>query len=80
MSIRGSPPLAQARLYFCFTVRLGEGLPMADAALSRFTNRLVREKSPYLRQHARNPVDWFPWGEEAAPRPTYTRISRAGCR
>jgi uncharacterized protein YyaL (SSP411 family) len=29
------------------------------------TNRLVREKSPYLLQHAYNPVDWFPWGEEA---------------
>jgi hypothetical protein len=29
------------------------------------TNRLNREKSPYLRQHALNPVDWFPWGEEA---------------
>jgi uncharacterized protein YyaL (SSP411 family) len=28
-------------------------------------NRLAREKSPYLLQHARNPVDWFPWGEEA---------------
>ena len=28
-------------------------------------NRLAREKSPYLRQHADNPVDWFPWGEEA---------------
>jgi uncharacterized protein len=28
-------------------------------------NRLVFEKSPYLLQHARNPVDWFPWGEEA---------------
>jgi len=28
-------------------------------------NRLSREKSPYLRQHALNPVDWFPWGEEA---------------
>jgi uncharacterized protein YyaL (SSP411 family) len=28
-------------------------------------NRLVREKSPYLLQHAHNPVDWFPWGEEA---------------
>ena len=41
---------------------------MSDAALSRFTNRLVREKSPYLRQHARNPVDWFPWGEEAFAR------------
>jgi uncharacterized protein len=28
-------------------------------------NRLVHEKSPYLLQHAHNPVDWFPWGEEA---------------
>ena len=28
-------------------------------------NRLAREKSPYLLQHADNPVDWFPWGEEA---------------
>ena len=29
------------------------------------SNRLIHEKSPYLRQHAENPVDWFPWGEEA---------------
>ncbi len=29
------------------------------------TNRLINEKSPYLRQHAYNPVDWYPWGEEA---------------
>src|SRR5437868_15068525 len=29
------------------------------------TNRLAREKSPYLLQHAHNPVDWYPWGEEA---------------
>jgi uncharacterized protein YyaL (SSP411 family) len=28
-------------------------------------NRLAREKSPYLLQHAENPVDWLPWGEEA---------------
>jgi uncharacterized protein YyaL (SSP411 family) len=28
-------------------------------------NRLAAEKSPYLLQHARNPVDWFPWGDEA---------------
>ncbi|AAC07873.1 thioredoxin domain-containing protein [Aquifex aeolicus] len=28
-------------------------------------NRLIKEKSPYLRQHAYNPVDWYPWGEEA---------------
>ena len=28
-------------------------------------NRLIQEKSPYLLQHARNPVDWYPWGDEA---------------
>ncbi len=28
-------------------------------------NRLINERSPYLQQHAYNPVDWFPWGEEA---------------
>ena len=31
----------------------------------KFTNRLIKETSPYLLQHAHNPVDWFPWGEEA---------------
>ena len=31
-------------------------------------NRLAREKSPYLLQHAANPVDWYPWGEEAFAR------------
>jgi uncharacterized protein len=29
------------------------------------TNRLIQEKSPYLLQHAHNPVDWYPWGEAA---------------
>jgi len=29
------------------------------------TNRLIAEKSPYLQQHAHNPVDWYPWGAEA---------------
>ncbi|MEK7289374.1 MAG: thioredoxin domain-containing protein, partial [Planctomycetota bacterium] len=28
-------------------------------------NRLIQEKSPYLQQHAFNPVDWYPWGDEA---------------
>ncbi|MBL8762820.1 MAG: DUF255 domain-containing protein [Phycisphaerae bacterium] len=32
---------------------------------ARPTNRLSRQSSPYLRQHAHNPVDWFPWSEEA---------------
>jgi uncharacterized protein len=31
-------------------------------------NRLINEQSPYLRQHAYNPVDWYPWGEEALAR------------
>jgi len=34
----------------------------------RTPNRLSREKSPYLLQHAFNPVDWYPWGEEAFAR------------
>lgn len=32
---------------------------------SKIPNRLSKENSPYLLQHAYNPVDWFPWGEEA---------------
>lgn len=35
------------------------------APMSEHTNRLVHESSPYLLQHAHNPVDWYPWGEEA---------------
>ena len=31
----------------------------------QFTNHLINESSPYLLQHAHNPVDWYPWGEEA---------------
>lgn len=32
------------------------------------SNHLAKESSPYLKQHARNPVDWYPWGEEALSR------------
>jgi uncharacterized protein YyaL (SSP411 family) len=35
------------------------------AHVQQHTNRLIHEKSPYLLQHAHNPVDWYPWGEEA---------------
>src|SRR3989339_270422 len=37
-----------------------KGPPMEQQA-----NRLIYEKSPYLLQHAHNPVDWYPWKEEA---------------
>jgi uncharacterized protein YyaL (SSP411 family) len=48
-------------------------------------NRLVFEKSPYLRQHARNPVDWYPWGAEAferardEDRPVFLSIGYSTC-
>src|SRR6267154_5575419 len=34
----------------------------------KHTNRLAEETSPYLLQHAHNPVDWYPWGPEALTR------------
>src|SRR5207248_1394124 len=37
----------------------------SPAHTTAHTNRLAREKSPYLLQHQHNPVDWFPWGAEA---------------
>jgi hypothetical protein len=48
-------------------------------------NRLGRETSPYLRQHAHNPVDWYPWGEEALRRsrdenrPIFLSIGYSAC-
>jgi uncharacterized protein YyaL (SSP411 family) len=49
------------------------------------TNRLASETSPYLRQHARNPVDWYPWGAEALARakeidrPIFLSIGYSAC-
>ncbi len=39
-----------------------------NAMIPGTLNRLQHEKSPYLLQHAANPVDWYPWGEEAFAR------------
>ena len=38
---------------------------MPAASHTKKENRLAKEKSPYLQQHKHNPVDWYPWGEEA---------------
>lgn len=38
---------------------------MPADSLDEGSNRLIREKSPYLLQHAHNPVEWYPWGSEA---------------
>ncbi len=49
------------------------------------TNRLANETSPYLLQHAHNPVDWYPWGEEAfakartEDRPVFLSIGYSAC-
>ena len=51
----------------------------------QFTNRLIQEKSPYLLQHAHNPVDWYPWGPEAfelakkLDKPIFLSIGYATC-
>ncbi len=53
--------------------------------MSEHTNRLSKEQSPYLLQHAHNPVDWFPWGEEAfakaarEDKPVFLSIGYATC-
>ncbi len=36
-----------------------------EASRHKYTNQLIHESSPYLLQHAHNPVNWYPWGEEA---------------
>ncbi|MFA6940005.1 MAG: thioredoxin domain-containing protein [Clostridiaceae bacterium] len=38
---------------------------MSNQVVQEKTNRLIDEKSPYLLQHAHNPVNWYPWGDEA---------------
>ncbi|MHC4457265.1 MAG: thioredoxin domain-containing protein [Planctomycetota bacterium] len=41
---------------------------LTEATTHKYTNRLINETSPYLLQHAHNPVDWYPWGTEAFER------------
>ena len=42
-----------------------EPKPPQEETKPKHTNRLAKEASPYLHQHQHNPVDWYPWGEEA---------------
>jgi uncharacterized protein YyaL (SSP411 family) len=58
---------------------------MSAASPTQPTNRLAHETSPYLLQHAHNPVDWYPWGPEALNRakaeqkPLIVSIGYAAC-
>ena len=70
-SERGSSPRDKDR-----SVTVSSSVPMpaggkgsrtncSQSAPQKTPNRLINEKSPYLLQHAYNPVDWYPWGQEA---------------
>ncbi|KAJ3607866.1 hypothetical protein NHX12_024917, partial [Muraenolepis orangiensis] len=63
-------PAAATRYYRCSTsasVRMASGTA-PPASPPKHTNRLSEERSPYLLQHAHNPVDWYAWGQEAFDR------------
>lgn len=45
--------------------RVGDNDQQMTNQTEKYTNHLIHESSPYLLQHAHNPVDWHPWGEEA---------------
>ena len=63
----------------------GEKDPAKKGPVSVKENRLAKERSPYLRQHKNNPVDWYPWGEEAfalakkLDRPVFLSVGYAAC-
>lgn len=53
--------------------------------INEVSNRLLNETSPYLLQHAMNPVDWYPWGDEAftkakaEDKPVFLSIGYSAC-
>jgi uncharacterized protein len=70
-----------ARLARATAAAGGNGQGQPDA----YVNRLILERSPYLRQHARNPVNWYAWGDEAfaeasrLQRPVFLSIGYSTC-
>lgn len=65
--------------------RLRHEVTMNHSSHNRRPNRLAQETSPYLQQHAFNPVDWYPWGEEAfaqarkEQKPIFLSIGYSAC-
>src|SRR5713226_7259703 len=54
-----------ALINYCSGPLLGERIMSDTTSQHKHTNQLIHETSPYLLQHAHNPVDWYAWGEEA---------------
>ncbi len=51
--------------FACHRLHAQEPAAKPDAGTHKFTNKLIGSSSPYLLEHAHNPVNWYPWGEEA---------------
>jgi hypothetical protein len=51
--------------YYLLFQKFSQNIEKADSMELKYSNHLANETSPYLLQHASNPVDWYPWGEEA---------------
>lgn len=88
VAIDGSPELAK-KLVDVYESRGDAYVPRTEHVLAdgepAFINRLILEDSPYLLQHAHNPVNWYPWGEEAfalakkLDKPIFLSIGYATC-
>ena len=91
--MKQNPAMIRPWLLAClFTFILAAGTVAATGITSgrrpqkqMHTNRLIHEQSPYLLQHAHQPVDWYPWGEEALAlarkedRPIFLSIGYSTC-
>ena len=93
----GAPPPNAPAFSDALQARLAEAWAARDSAYAprtrhlradgspQYTNRLFTETSPYLLQHAHNPVNWFPWGEEAFAlarelgRPVFLSVGYSTC-
>jgi hypothetical protein len=82
------PPETERRIADALAARAAGEIPRTrhrDGDRPRYANRLALESSPYLRQHAHNPVDWHPWGEEAfeearrTGRPVFLSVGYSTC-
>src|SRR3990172_266150 len=62
-----------------------QSVPSVESVDEKLMNKLISETSPYLLQHAHNPVEWYPWGEEALAKaraedkPIFLSIGYAAC-
>ncbi len=65
-----APPTGSAANQQATAAAAQQEAPVSHPAAARKANRLAHETSPYLLQHAHNPVDWHPWGPEAFARAT----------